>query len=109
MKYDAIVIGSGSAGLIIATLLTEDPDRHVRVLEAGPDYPDFDRLPAQVKFDYSREADVMTSDHNWQFIDRTTGTSGEMIVPRRRVTGGSSSINGQVFLRGVPEDSDSWA
>jgi choline dehydrogenase len=93
--------------LIIATLLTEDLDCHVRVLEAGPDYPDFDRLPDQVKFDYSTEADVITSDHNWQFIDSTTGTSGEMIVPRRRVTGGSSAINGQVFLRGVPEDSDS--
>ena len=51
----------------------------------------------------------MTSDHNWQFIGKATDTSSEMLVPRGKVTGGSSAINGQVFLRGVPEDYDTWA
>ena len=51
----------------------------------------------------------MVSDHNWQFEGKATETAPPMLVPRGKVTGGSSAINGQVFLRGVPEDYDSWA
>ena len=108
MDYDVIIIGSGSAGSILATRLTEDSDRSVLLLEAGPDYPTLEELPEEVRLGYATEADIVTSDHNWQFVGQAT-EKATMLVPRGKVTGGSSAINGQVFLRGMPEDYDSWA
>ena len=109
MNYDYIIIGAGSAGSILATRLTEDPNASALLLEAGPDYADLDSLPEEVKYGYASATDIMTSDHNWQFIGRATDAAEPMMVPRGKVTGGSSAINGQIFLRGVPDDYDRWA
>ena len=109
MKYDHIVIGAGSAGSIIATRLSEDPNRSVLLLEAGPDYTDIESLPDEVRYGYATGTDIMTSDHNWQFWGQSTEKAEPMMVPRGKVTGGSSAINGQMFLRGIPEDYDTWA
>ena len=109
MRYDVIIVGAGSAGSTLATRLSEDSGRSVLLLEAGPDYPEFDRLPDDLK----RGNNLFRSasgPHNWGYVATATPQQPDPInIPRGKVTGGSSAINGQVIFRGVPEDYDNWA
>jgi len=109
LKYTHIVVGAGSAGAALATRLSEDPERSVLLLEAGPDYPDLETMPVDLKFGWGTGADFVVEDeHNWKYTAKSTAKGPTMDVPRGKVTGGTSAINGQVFLRAIPEDFEYW-
>ncbi len=108
MKYDVIVVGGGSAGCTIATRLSEDPNRSVLLLEAGPDYPDFEQLPEDLKMGNNVWLSAY-GPHNWGYTAQLTPEQPELVIPRGKATGGSSAVNGQVLFRGIPEDYDRWA
>ncbi len=102
--YDVIIVGAGSAGCAIAARATEDPNRTVLLVEAGPDYPDLAATP----FDIDNSHNNSYRDHDWGFSYRPT-RDREVVFPRGRVTGGSSAVNTTIALRGMPEDYDEWA
>ena len=104
-QSDYIVIGAGSAGCVVADRLSEIGDRVV-LLEAGPaDTNPWIHIPAGVlKLLYNPAV-------NWNYASEPEATSGNRAIhwPRGRVLGGSSSINGMLYVRGNPADFDLWA
>jgi choline dehydrogenase len=102
---DLVVVGSGSAGSVIAARATENSKRQVLLLEAGPDYPDPAELPADLA-DGTRNS-VLS--HDWGFAHRPTHRQILFDFPRGKVVGGSSAVNTCVALRGQPHDYDEWA
>ena len=104
-EYDYIVVGAGSAGCVLANRLTADPSMRVLLLEAGPRDTDFwIKVPLGYGKLFTRR------DVNWAYESEPEPTLGgrRMFSPRGKVLGGSSSINGLVYIRGQAEDYDGW-
>jgi choline dehydrogenase len=106
MKADYVIIGAGSAGCVLANRLTENPNIRVLLIEAGGrDWSPYIHVPAG----FMKMLDHPTL--TWGYhAEPDPGTAGRAILyPRGRVLGGSSSINGLIYVRGQPEDFDHWA
>ena len=105
-SWDYIVIGAGSAGCVVANRLSADPSTRVLLLEAGgSDKSIFIQMPAATYVNA-----IGNPKFDWMYPVEADPTLGgrSNIWPRGKVLGGTSSINGMLYIRGFPQDYDGW-
>jgi choline dehydrogenase len=103
-EYDYIIVGSGSAGSVLANRLSASPEIRVLLLEAGgSDNSFYVRMPAGI-------ANLSGPRFNWGYetAPQAAMKGRRMYWPRGRLIGGSSSVNAMVYMRGQPADYDHW-
>lgn len=105
-RFDYVIVGAGSAGCVLANRLSEDPTNKVCLIEAGKkDTSLLVRMPAGVGALIKDK-----NDHNWGFTTEPQAQMDgrELFWPRGKGWGGSSSINGMIYIRGHARDYDQW-
>jgi len=105
MNYDYIIVGAGSAGCVLASRLTEDPHVKVLVLEAGGrDLHPYVHMPLTWRTIWQGPL------YNWMYRTEPEAhlDNRKVALPRGKVLGGSSTINGLLYIRGNPRDYDTW-
>jgi choline dehydrogenase len=104
-EFDLIVVGAGAGGAVVAARASENPRIRVLLVESGPDYPNGEALPEDLR----NVNHGSFFDHDWDLRYQPSATSRTPLFARGRVTGGSSAVNTAIALRGWPADYDEWA
>lgn len=106
MEFDFIIVGAGSAGCVLANRLSTNPKNRVLLLEAGPEDKNF---WIHVPLGFGKT--LQNPRVNWMFESAPEPELNDRrdFLPRGKTLGGSSSINGMIYMRGQAEDYDHWA
>ena len=104
MHIHTLVIGGGSAGCVVASRLSDQTDRSVLLIDAGPDY-----RPAALPDDLADGTRNAMKSHDWGIRHQPSTTFLRMPLPRGRVVGGSSAVNTCIAIRALPRDLEEWS
>ncbi|MDQ0474247.1 GMC family oxidoreductase [Labrys wisconsinensis] len=105
-EYDYIIVGAGSAGCVLASELSRDRDTRVLIVEAGRgDWSPMIHMPAGI------QSLIEGTAHNWAFrtVPQKHLNNRRMFIPQGKAIGGTSSINGMIYIRGSRQDYEKWA